>query len=188
EPMNLENTYFNPMKKGVPPMNIAPTEYDHRYRNYQVWGEVHDRNALVFGGVSGHAGLFSTSRDLAKIMSMFLNGGYYGGRRYLSQETTSLFNQRFFLENRRGLGWDKRGLDESDTKEVEDHSFGHTGFTGTMVWADPDEELIFVFLSNRIFPNADNWKLGQLSTRTNIHNVIYQSLEGYDERNLFWKN
>lgn len=184
QPMGLTSTTFNPIRNGVSPKNIAPTEYDQRYRNYQVWGEVHDRNALVFGGVAGHAGLFSTATDLAKMMSMFLNGGYYGGRQYLSRETLNALNMRYFENNRRGLGWDKKdGEKDSASSLASDKSFGHTGFTGTMVWADPEHDLIFVFLSNRIYPDADNWKLGTLNTRTHIHDVIYQSLENSEYRN-----
>ncbi|MEO9872811.1 serine hydrolase domain-containing protein [Ekhidna sp.] len=177
-PMKLNHTAFNPKLKGRSFEEIAPTEYDQRYRNYQVWGEVHDRNALVFGGVAGHAGLFSTASDLAKMMSMFLNNGYYGGKQYISKETLSQFNARYFDDNRRGLGWDKKdGKRDSASSLASDLSFGHTGFTGTMVWADPEEDLIFVFLANRIYPDANNWKLGELNTRTNLHDVIYQSLE-----------
>ncbi|MEQ9466105.1 MAG: serine hydrolase [Ekhidna sp.] len=177
QPMGLKHTAFNPIRNGISPRDIAPTEYDQRYRNYQVWGEVHDRNALVFGGVAGHAGLFSTALDMAKMMSMFLNDGYYGGRQYISKETLDQFNFRYFENNRRGLAWDKKdGKKDSASRLASDQSFGHTGFTGTMVWADPEEDLIYVFLSNRIYPDANNWKLGELNTRTTIHDVIYQSI------------
>lgn len=178
QPMGINHTYFNPKQKEVSLEDIAPTEYDLRYRNYQVWGEVHDRNALVFGGVAGHAGLFSTASDLAKIMSMFLNDGYYGGKQYISKATLDQLNIRHFRSNRRGLGWDKRGKKNMVASvAASDQSFGHTGFTGTMVWADPQKDLIYVFLSNRIYPNADNWTLGNLHTRTNIHDVLYQALK-----------
>ncbi|MEQ8626579.1 serine hydrolase [Ekhidna sp.] len=184
QPMGLRSTTFNPIRNGISPKNIAPTEYDQRYRNYQVWGEVHDRNALVFGGVAGHAGLFSTAGDLSRMMFMFLNGGFYGGRQYISTETLDLLNIRYFENNRRGLGWDKKdGEKDSASSLASDESFGHTGFTGTMVWADPKQELIYVFLSNRIYPDADNWRLGTLNTRTHIHDVIYQSLESSKLRN-----
>ncbi|SNS93874.1 CubicO group peptidase, beta-lactamase class C family [Ekhidna lutea] len=178
KPMKLTYTSFNPLSKGVSPTAIAPTEYDHRYRNYQVWGEVHDRNALVFGGVAGHAGLFSTASDLAKILAMIMNGGYYGGKKYISKSTLDQFNVRYFEHNRRGLGWDKKdGIKDSASSLASDQSYGHTGFTGTMVWADPQENLIYVFLSNRIYPDANNWKLGELNTRTHIHDIIYQSIQ-----------
>lgn len=175
-PMELVRTTFNPREKGYSFENIAPTENDQRYRNGQIWGEVHDRNAHVFGGVAGHAGLFSNASDLAKMMSMMLNDGYYGGIQYISKETLDQFNIRYFERNRRGLGWDKKdGKRDSASELAGDRSFGHTGFTGTMVWADPDTDLIYIFLSNRIYPDAENWKLGELNTRTNIHDVIYQS-------------
>lgn len=178
EPMGMKRTTFNPKSNGFSFEEIAPTEYDQRYRNYQVWGEVHDRNALVFGGVAGHAGLFSTASDMAKMMSMLLNEGYYGGKQYLSPEVLRTFNYRYFDKNRRGLGWDKKDGDkDSASIYASDDSFGHTGFTGTMVWADPQEDLIFVFLSNRIYPDAENWRLGDMNTRTLMHDAIYQSIK-----------
>ena len=177
KPMGLINTTFNPIAQGFTSRSIAPTEYDQRFRNYQVWGEVHDRNAAVFGGVSGHAGLFSNATDLAKMMSMFMNGGYYGGRRYLSEEVLATFNNRYFQNNRRGLGWDKKdGTKDAGSKYASDQSFGHTGFTGTMVWADPEQDLIFIFLSNRIYPDSNNNRLGQYNIRTSMHDSIYQSI------------
>ncbi|MEM7298959.1 MAG: serine hydrolase, partial [Bacteroidota bacterium] len=178
QPMGLTRTLFNPQSFGFTKDEIAPTEFDNRFRNYQVWGEVHDRNATVFGGVAGHAGLFSNATDIAKMMSMLMNGGYYGGKRYLSSKVLNQFNYRHFKRNRRGLGWDKKdGRKDAASKYASDHSFGHTGFTGTMVWADPKEELIFVFLSNRIFPSAENSRLSELNTRTLIHDTLYQSIK-----------
>jgi len=176
-PMGLENLCFNPINQGVIHESITPTEYDERFRDYQVWGEVHDRNAAVFGGVAGHAGLFSNAADLAKMMSMLLNDGVYGGRRYLSAEVLKKFNLRYYDENRRGLGWDKKdGNKDSASPYASDQSFGHTGFTGTMVWADPVEDLIFIFLSNRIYPDANNWRLSDYNTRTEMHNAIYEAI------------
>ncbi len=175
-PMNL-SIVFNPKEKGFSFENIAPTEYDSRYRNGLVWGEVHDRNAHVFGGIAGHAGLFSHASDLAKMMYMLSNGGYYRGNQYLKKETLDIFNTRYFENSRRGLGWDKKGWGKGTASSLaDDSSFGHTGFTGTMVWADPEEDLIFVFLSNRIYPDSNNRKLMELNTRTEIHDVIYRSL------------
>ncbi|WP_462254349.1 serine hydrolase domain-containing protein [Ekhidna sp.] len=183
-PMGLNQTGFNPVQNGVSPKEIAPTEYDERYRSYQVWGEVHDRNALVFGGAAGHAGLFSTASDLAKMMYLFINNGFYGGKQYISKQTIEKLNSRYFENNRRGLGWDKKDGDKDSASSLaSDASFGHTGFTGTMVWADPKTDLIFVFLSNRIYPDAENWKLMSLNTRTRIHDVLYQSLENPETRN-----
>ncbi|MEQ9403292.1 MAG: serine hydrolase [Cyclobacteriaceae bacterium] len=176
EPMQLGIT-FNPISNGIPLENIVPTEYDERYRNDQVWGEVHDRNAHAFGGISGHAGLFSNASDLAKMMYMLSNGGYYNGIQYIKAETLNTFNLRHFQNNRRGLGWDKKdGKRDAASSLASDSSFGHTGFTGTMVWADPENELIFVFLSNRIYPDSNNSRLMELNTRTEIHDVIYKSI------------
>ena len=172
DPMGLKSLVFNPISKGLKHESIAPTEYDEQFRNYQVWGEVHDRNAAVFGGVAGHAGLFSNAKDLAKMMSMLLNGGFYGGKRYITPETLEKFNIRHFIDNRRGLGWDKKdGKKDSASKHASDQSFGHTGFSGTMVWADPEEDLIFVFLSNRIYPEANNWRLNNFNTRTKMQST-----------------
>lgn len=176
QPMELDMT-FNPRKKGFDLAHIVPTEFDERYRREQVWGEVHDRNAHAFGGVAGHAGLFSNSSDLAKMMFMMSNGGFYNGKQYLKKETLDTFNFRYFQNNRRGLGWDKKdGIRDSASALASDSSYGHTGFTGTMVWADPENDLIFVFLSNRIYPDANNSKLMELNTRSEIHDVIYQSI------------
>lgn len=176
EPMGL-NIGFNPSAKGISKTNIAPTEYDHLFRDNQVWGEVHDRNAHIFGGVSGHAGLFSNATDLAKMMYMLSNDGYYSGKQYLKKETLDLFNARYFPNNRRGLGWDKKDWRrDGASSQATDSSFGHTGFTGTMVWADPEKELIYVFLSNRIYPDSKNEKLMKLNIRTEIHDVIYESI------------
>jgi len=176
-PMGLRNLGFNPLTRGIIRASVAPTEYDNQFRNYQVWGEVHDRNAAVFRGVAGHAGLFSNAVDLAKMMSMYMNGGVYGGKRYLSESVLNRFNLRYFDKNRRGLGWDKKdGEKDSASKYASDLSFGHTGFTGTMVWADPDKDLIFVFLSNRIYPDANNWRLNRFNIRKEMHDAIYESI------------
>lgn len=176
EPMGLTVT-FNPRSRGLSHKDIAPTEYNQRHRNGQIWGEVHDDNAYLLGGVAGHAGLFANASDLLKLMFMFENDGRYGGKQYITKETMDMFNRRHFYNNRRGLGWDKKGWRINTASPLaSDSSFGHTGFTGTMVWADPEEDLIYVFLSNRVYPNAMNTKLSQLKTRKNIHQVIYESL------------
>ena len=176
QPMGL-NIGFNPRTKGYSLEYIAPTEYDHLFRDDQVWGEVHDRNAHIFGGVAGHAGLFSNAGDLAKMMYMLSNGGVYDGRQYIRKETLDLFNARYFRNNRRGLGWDKKDWRRDGASYLaSDSSFGHTGFTGTMVWADPEEDLIYVFLSNRIYPDSKNEKLMELNIRSEIHDVIYTSI------------
>ena len=180
QPLSLERTTFNPLNKGFELYHIAPTEYDYYFREEQVWGYVHDRNAAILGGVAGHAGLFSTSKDLAVILQMLLQNGNYGGHAFLSRNVINSFNQYQFRGNRRGLGWDKPGVfNPGISKRASDRSFGHSGFTGTMVWADPEEDLIYVFLSNRIFPDSNNWKINQLDTRRKIHDLIYRSLTSY---------
>lgn len=174
QPLGLQNTMFNPTKKGVALPQIAPTEYDMRFRSRQVWGDVHDRNAALLGGVAGHAGLFSNSKDLGKLIAMISNRGELETQRYLSPQTVETFNQTYFSYNRRALGWDKPNPIVSNRATAS--SFGHTGFTGTMVWADPDKELVFVFLSNRVYPNAENRKLITRNTRSRIQDVVYDAL------------
>ena len=182
-PMELTHTFYNPTEHGVDTNLIAPTERDDHYRHRLVRGVVHDENAYAMGGVSGHAGLFSTADDLAKILQMLLNGGTYNGKRYLKKETIEMFNQRHFAMQgcRRGLGFDKplmHSTGGSCCDEASQNSYGHTGFTGTMVWADPDCGLIYVFLSNRVYPNASPNKLAQMNIRTQIQSELYKSLKG----------
>ncbi len=177
EPMGLKRTLFNPQKQGYELFEIAPTEFDDYFRDEMVWGQVHDRNAAVFGGVAGHAGLFSNAHELMILLQTLLQEGQYGGIHYLSSETVNYFNQKFFEDNRRALGWDKPSLTVRNTSSMSsDSSFGHTGFTGTMVWADPAYELIFVFLSNRIHPTSNNYQLIRRNIRTRIQDVVYEAL------------
>lgn len=182
-PMGLTHTTFNPLNTEHTALNtkIAPTE-DDSLRGL-IQGQVHDPNAFAMGGVSGHAGLFSTAEELAQIMQMLLDGGLYRGQRYLSQSTINLFNQRHFAKqgNRRALGFDKQLFTPSSKgqtcPEASQNSFGHTGFTGTMVWADPDYNLVYVFLSNRVHPSAATNLLAQMNTRTSIQSAIYKHLK-----------
>lgn len=177
QPLGMYATCFNPLSTGVELFEIAPTEYDYYFRDEQVWGQVHDRNAAVFGGVAGHAGLFSNAKDLALLMQMLVQEGNYRDQQFVSSRTLGKFNQQYFTNNRRGLGWDKPGNYNPNISDLASKdSFGHTGFTGTMVWVDPKEELIFIFLSNRIFPDANNKNLIRLDTRKRMHDVIYRSL------------
>jgi CubicO group peptidase (beta-lactamase class C family) len=139
------------------------------------------------GGVSGHAGLFSNANDLAKLYQMYLNGGVYGGTRYLSAETIAEFTTCANCKhgNRRGLGFDKKDPDSRKKSSICDEaslqSYGHTGFTGTMVWIDPERDLIFVFLSNRINPSTDNKKLSQLGTRSEIFAKLIKAIDGKNQ-------
>lgn len=180
-PMGLCHTHFNPVANGIDSLSIAPTELDRHYRNGQVQGVVHDENAFVMGGVSGHAGLFSTADDLARLLQMLLDGGVYGGHRYLRAETIQQFNTRWFESDgcRRGLGFDKpcmTGQCGSACAEASQSSFGHTGFTGTMVWVDPATRITFVFLSNRVYPQVSPNKLAQLNIRTQVMSELYRDL------------
>jgi len=164
---------------------LIPTEYDGEFRKQLVWGDVHDPGAAMLGGVSGHAGLFGTAYDLAVIMQMLLQEGEYGGKQYISQKTVREFTRAQFPEkgNRRGLGFDKPALNpalEGPTcHSASPLCFGHTGFTGTCAWADPDNGLVFVFLSNRICPSAANRKLTEMNIRTNIQQAAYDLLKQY---------
>ncbi len=159
---------------------IVPAAFDNLYRKSEVKGYVHDPMAAMLGGVAGHAGLFSNATDLAKIMQLFLNGGSYGGDRFFSPETVRLFTNRC-RDNRRGLGFDKPETDPDKISptctSAPASSFGHTGFTGTMVWADPDNQLVYIFLSNRTYPDEFNGKLSEEHVRTRIQGTIYRSLK-----------
>jgi len=160
---------------------IVPTEDDKLWRRQLVHGYVHDQGAAMQGGIGGHSGLFSNANDVAKIMQLYLNGGSYGGKKYLKPETLEKFNTCYYCDNnvRRGVGFDKPQLGKSGPTCgcVSMTSFGHTGFTGTLAWADPEEEIVFVFLANRTFPDVDNRKLIQQNIREKIQQVIYDSIE-----------
>ncbi|REE01501.1 CubicO group peptidase (beta-lactamase class C family) [Marinoscillum furvescens DSM 4134] len=177
QPLGLTRLAFNPLEKGFDLFEIAPTEYDYYFRDELVWGVVHDRNAAVFGGVAGHAGLFANAHELLVVLQTLLQGGSYAEQQLLSPTTIDYFNRRFFPDNRRALGWDKKDDRLGNASRLAtEQSFGHTGFTGTMVWADPAYNLIFVFLSNRIHPNADNYQLITRDIRTRIQDVVYEAL------------
>ena len=168
---------FNPLAN-YPKESIAPTEYDKLLRNELIQGFVHDRNAALFGGVAGQAGLFGSAVDVAKLMQLHLDNGVYGGEKIYDPETIAKFRTRPFEGNRRGLGWDMPGNEPDGpvSSQASTQTFGHTGFTGAMVWADPKENLIFVFLSNRVFPTAENEKLIEMNIRTKIQELIYRAL------------
>ena len=171
---------YNPLHKFDKSV-VIPTENDNYFRYQKVHGYVHDMAAAMQGGISGHAGLFSNALDIAKVMQMYLQKGNYGGKQFITEETLQKFNTCYFCKdgNRRGVGFDKPQLgNEGPTCGcVSLTSFGHTGFTGTMTWADPEKEIVYVFLSNRTFPdsNASN-KLSKENIRENIQKVIYESI------------
>ncbi len=177
--IGASKTTYNPLKK-FPKEIIVPSEVDNYYRHRVVQGYVHDMGAAMQGGVGGHAGLFSNANDVAKIMQMYLQGGYYGGERFISQRTVERFNKCYFChkEVRRGVGFDKPQLKlHGPTCGCASRkSFGHSGFTGTYTWADPVAELVYVFLSNRTYPSSTNRLLVKSELRTRIQQVIYDSL------------
>jgi len=160
---------------------IIPTEQDRYFRNQLLHGNVHDMGAAMLGGIGGHAGLFSNANDIAKMMQMYLQKGFYGGKRYLKTETITKFNKRYFSEEkvRRGLGFDKPQLDpevKATCGCVSEESFGHSGFTGTYTWADPVSGIVYIFLSNRVYPTMENDGLVQQDMRTKIQQIIQNAI------------
>lgn len=179
-PLGMKETQFNPRKKPLK-NRIAPSEFDNYWRHKKVQGYVHDMGAAMFGGVSGHAGLFSTAKDVSVLMQMLLNGGVYEGRRYLKKETIDLFTARNSFISRRGLGFDKPKPKTSERYQPTAtncslRTFGHTGFTGIGVWADPKHNIQFIFLSNRTYPSANYNLLAKLHIREKAQQYIYESL------------
>ncbi|MGV3696099.1 glycoside hydrolase family 3 N-terminal domain-containing protein [Flavobacterium sp.] len=178
--MGMNNTTYNPLQK-FDRIRIAPTEIDTYFRHDTIQGYVHDMEAAMEAGVGGHAGIFSNAMDIAKMMQMFLQRGNYGGIQYFSEDTFKTFNTSWFYSegNRRGLGFDKPQITGAGPTCgcVSMSSFGHTGFTGTMAWADPATEIVYVFLSNRTYPdsNAPN-KLSQQNIREDIQRVIQEAI------------
>ncbi|MGI9547517.1 MAG: serine hydrolase domain-containing protein, partial [Flavobacteriaceae bacterium] len=179
KPLGAVKTTYNPLNH-FPKNRIIPSEIDNYYRYQTVQGYVHDMGAAMQGGVGGHAGLFSNANDVAKIMQMYLQGGYYGGKHFLDVRTIEKFNKCYFChkEVRRGVGFDKPQLkDKGPTCGcVSRKSFGHSGFTGTYTWADPEEEIVYVFLSNRTYPSSTNRMLVKSGLRTRIQQAIYDSI------------
>jgi beta-N-acetylhexosaminidase len=184
QPLGLRYMTFNPARK-FNKKRLVPTELDKRWRQQLVRGYVHDETAALLGGVAGHAGLFGTAEDLAVVFQMLLNGGHYGGRQYLAAQTIELFTSRQYGTSR-GLGFDKPSSknQKAVAEDASPNTFGHTGFTGTCVWADPDEELIFIFLSNRVYPVARNPLLNKFEVRRRMHQVVYDALDSFTEMEL----
>ena len=179
--LGMENLGYLPLGR-VAEERIVPTEDDFLFRSQLLKGYVHDMGAAMQGGVGGHAGLFSNANDLVKLMQMYLQNGEYAGERYFSQEVVREFTKCQFPknENRRGAGFDKTALSDQKggpaSKNANQEGFGHSGFTGTLVWADPKTQIVYVFLSNRIHPDATNKKLLTMDVRTNIMEVIFKSI------------
>ncbi len=181
KPMGLASLQFNPAES-VQKNRLIPTSIDTEFRKQLLRGYVHDPAAALLGGISGHAGLFSHAMDLARIMQMLLWKGYYNGIQFFKPETIKRFTSYgpHPERNRRGLGFDKPPVqfktDGLICRSASNNSFGHSGFTGTFVWADPDQDLIYVFLSNRIHPDEDNKLINQLNIRTRIHQAAYDAI------------
>ncbi|SHF69729.1 beta-glucosidase [Salegentibacter echinorum] len=174
---------YNPMKS-YKKSRIVPTEHDYLFRHKPIHGMVHDEGAIMMGGVSANAGLFSTANDLAKLMQMYLNMGTYAGHRYIDETTLRDWTKTQFPDNdnHRGVGFDKpylqyKGENSNTAKDASKASFGHTGFTGIMAWMDPEEDLLYLFLSNRVLPSRSNTRLYQLNTRTKIQQVLYDAMK-----------
>ena len=178
-PLGANYMGFKPLEK-IDTLCIAPTEDDNFLRNQILIGYPHDEAAAFMGGVSGNAGLFSNANDLAKLSQMLLNLGIYGGERLLSTETCKLFTETKSNVSRRGLGFDKPNMENEKSSPTGNmapaSTYGHTGFTGTCFWIDPENQIIFVFLSNRVYPNRYNKLLSSLNIRSRIQNIIYYAM------------
>jgi CubicO group peptidase (beta-lactamase class C family) len=180
-PLGMVTTTFKPgLRFGLE--RIVPTEEDKYFRHQLLRGYVHDEGSAMFGGVAGHAGLFSNAYDLSLLYQMLLNGGELNGQRYLKQETINYFTAYHSDISRRGLGFDKPEKDNPVRKEpypsalASPETFGHTGFTGTCVWVDPKTKLVYIFLSNRVYESRNNNLLGQMNIRSKIQDAIYKAL------------
>ncbi len=180
-PLGATTTGYLPLRK-FSAAQIAPTENDTTFRKSLLVGYVHDQGAAMHGGIAGHAGLFSDANDLAKLGQMWLNRGSYGGIQFFKPETLDLFTARQYEDSRRGLGWDKplpSDASSPTSRYASARTFGHTGFTGTCIWVDPEFNLVYVFLSNRVNPDMNNTKLLNANIRPRIQEIIYQSIFEY---------
>ncbi len=178
-PLGLKNTLYNPLSR-IPKDRIPPSEKDTYFRDEIIHGHVHDMGAAMLGGVAGHAGLFSNAEDLAVLMQMLLNGGSYAGKRYISSRTIRRFTTRYHKSTRRGIGFDMKELNPDKTEnmcaEASDQAFGHLGFTGISVFADPKYDLIYIFLSNRTYPTMENRVFGKENYRPRVQSVFYKAI------------
>jgi len=181
KPLALGSLTFKPLKNGVKQSTIAPTENDLVFRKQLIHGHVHDQTAAMLGGISGHAGLFSNANDVGVIMQMLLNEGEYGNVRVLKASTVHLFTSKQSKKSRRGLGFDKPETTPNKPSPTGENcsplSFGHTGFTGVCAWADPKHNLVYVFLSNRVYPSTENNLLAQSNLRTRIQDLLYEAIK-----------
>ncbi|MDX5422527.1 MAG: serine hydrolase [Hymenobacteraceae bacterium] len=181
KPIGATTLTFNPYKH-YPQSRIVPTEYEPHFRKQLLHGTVHDEGAAMLGGVSGHAGLFGNANDVAKLMQLYLNDGTYAYKRYIGGNTVSEFSKCQFcdLGNYRALGFDRPSKpgdpNGNSAPSAPAESFGHSGFTGTYTWIDPVNDIVYVFLSNRVNPTRENPKLSRLNTRTNVLQVVYDAM------------
>jgi len=185
EPLGAYTLGYLPLQK-FPATLIAPTEDDKLFRKKLLTGYVHDQGAAMHGNIAGHAGLFGDANDLAKLGQMLLQKGSYGGQQFYKPETVELFTNKQFKTSRRGLGWDKPTVSDwagPTTLFASAKTFGHTGFTGTCIWVDPQFNLVFVYLSNRVYPDMTNNKLLSGNIRPRIQEVIYKALFNYGQFN-----
>ena len=173
-PLGMKNTTYNPLQYFAPD-KIIPTEEDRFWREELIHGTVHDPSAAMLGGVAGNAGLFSTATDLGILGQMLLNGGNYNSRQYLKEETIAYFTQRQ-PDNHRGLGFDKPSQKGIHAADIHPSAYGHLGYTGGAIWIDPENEIVFVFLSNRIYPSSSNNLLSTLEVRQKVHQAVYDAL------------
>jgi CubicO group peptidase (beta-lactamase class C family) len=177
KPLNMRHTTYLPLQK-FDKQHIVPTELESTFRRQLIHGYVHDQGAAIMGGVAGHAGLFSTANDIAIFLQMMLWKGNYGGYQALRPATVSLFTQYQIPTSRRALGFDKPDRKEAATnKKISLSSYGHTGFTGTMIWVDPSRELIYIFLSNRVHPDANNNLINTQHIRTGIWSELVEAVD-----------
>lgn len=179
--IGMTTTGFKPLDR-FSASRIVPTEDDKFFRQQLLDGDVHDEGAALFGGVAGHAGLFSNAYDLAMLYQMLLNGGEFNGYHYLRPETIKYFTTYHSNISRRGLGFDKPEKDNASRAEpypsatASSQTFGHTGYTGTCVWVDPKYDLVYIFLSNRVYPTRENVKFGQMNIRSKIQEALYRAI------------
>ncbi|MEZ4687690.1 MAG: serine hydrolase [Bacteroidia bacterium] len=183
--LGMVSTGFKPGERGLE-SRCPPSAVDDYWRREKLQGYVHDECSAIFGGVAGHAGLFSNSYDLAKLLFMLKNEGYYGGQQYLHPETIRAFTKQQLSDSRKALGWDRPESSQYKSNPASEYSseqtFGHTGFTGTCVWVDPEYDLVFVFLSNRTYPDPGNKLLNREQVRSKVFDRVYESIFSFEKR------
>jgi len=180
-PLQMSTTGYLPLER-MPINQIAYTEIDNYFRKELIRGSVHDEGSATLGGIAGHAGLFSNATDLATLYLMLLNNGEWNGKKFFNTQTIQHFTNYASNVSRRGIGFDKPEKDNSTSKDpypcklASTSTFGHTGFTGTCVWADPENDILFIFLSNRVYPTRENKAFSELNLRTKIQDAVYNTL------------